>query len=231
MAEPLSLIAVVDVETTGFPPDAAMVEIARTNVRLFPEGWGVEGETASRFVNPGRPIPPAASAIHHIIDEDVVDGISAEEAIRFATAGADFLCAHNVEFDSQFVKQHRLPWICTLKGARHAWPEMDSHANMAIRYARHLCLDREQRVGAHRAGADTMVTAHILVDLLRELSVEKLVDLSRKPSLLLRMPFGKHRGERFADLPWDYLQWVVTKSDLKDDIKASARAELARRAA
>lgn len=228
-AAPLSLIAVVDVETTGFPPDAAMVEIGRTNVRLFPEGWQVEGEPVSQFVKPGRPIPPAASAIHHIIDEDVVDGISAEEAIGFAMGGADFLCAHNVEFDSQFVRQSKLPWVCTLKGARHAWPDLESHANMAIRYARRLCLAREHRVGAHRAGADTLVTAHILVDLLNEIDIDKLVDISRKPSMLLRMPFGKHRGTRFSELPWDYLDWIVRKSDLNDDVKATARAELGRR--
>jgi exodeoxyribonuclease X len=43
------------------------------------------------------------------------------------------------------------------------------------------------------------------------------------------MPFGKHKGLRFSELPWDYLDWVTSKSEMGEDIKFSARCELQRR--
>jgi exodeoxyribonuclease X len=49
------------------------------------------------LVRPGKPIPPGASAIHHIIDEDLKDALALSEVIdRFR--GADVYVAHNCEF-------------------------------------------------------------------------------------------------------------------------------------
>lgn len=231
MADLFTLVAVIDVETTGFPPDAAMVEVGRTNVRLYPDGWRIESGPVSAFVDPCRPIPPEVSAIHHIVAADCAGSMSQAEAVHWATVGADFVCAHNAEFDAQFVRPTRLPWLCTLKGARNVWPDLISHANQAVRYARGLCQSVEERnMVSHRAAADTWVTAHILIDILNNLPVERLAEISQAPSRLLRMPFGKHKGSKFSELPWDYISWIINKSDLGEDIKFSARAEQKRRA-
>jgi exodeoxyribonuclease X len=50
------------------------------------------------LVRPGDPIPPGASAVHHIIDEDVQNAPALGEVIdRFR--GADFYVAHTCEFE------------------------------------------------------------------------------------------------------------------------------------
>lgn len=230
MANPLTCIAVIDTETTGFPPDATMCQVARTDIRLYPDGWQIDSEPREAFVDPGRSIPAAVSAIHHIIEEDCVGAMGQEDAIHFATVGADIVAAHNWDFDRQFVRT-KLPFICTLKVARSVWPDLESHANQAIRYARRICMSADERLqAAHRAGFDTWITAHILLDLLNAMPVEKMLDISSKPSRLLRMPGGnKHRGKPFSEIARQdpsYLRWVIDKSEFGEDVKFSADAAL-----
>jgi DNA polymerase-3 subunit epsilon len=61
-------LAVIDLETTGTDPGARIVEIAI--VRLEPDGRTAD---LHRRVNPGIPIPPSATAVHGISDDDVRD--------------------------------------------------------------------------------------------------------------------------------------------------------------
>lgn len=230
MTAPLTSIAVIDTETTGFPPDATMCQVARTDLRLYPGGWEIEIGPREEFVDPGRPIPAAVSAIHHIVDADCVGAMSQDEAVRFATVGADIVAAHHWDFDRQFVRTS-LPFICTLKVARSVWPDLESHANQAIRYARGICMSAEERMqAAHRAGFDTWITAHILLDLLNAMPVEQMLDISSKPSRLLRFPGGnKHRGKLFSEIArYDpsYLRWVIDKSEFGEDVKFSSEAAL-----
>lgn len=235
MVELFTLIRVIDTETTGFDDPAEMVEIGWTDVRLFPTGWAIESGPHSRLVNPGMPISFGAMAVHHITQAEAETGISPDEARRLVKTGADILCAHNAAFDSRFIPGNEPPFICTYKAAKTAWPELQSHSNGAIRYERGLVpADDPRAQPSHRAGPDTWVTAHILLDLLKEYEVEKLIDIASKPVLLLKMNFGKHEGLRFSELPFDYLDWILNKSDMpndpaKEDVVHTARHELARR--
>lgn len=236
MADPFTLIRVTDTETTGMNDPAEMVEIGWTDIRLFPTGWGIESGPHSRLVNPGLPISFGAMAVHHITQAEAETGISPEEARRLVKAGADVLCAHNAAFDSRFIPGHDPAWICTYKAAKTAWPDLESHTNGAIRYARNLvAADDPRAMPSHRAGPDTWVTAHILLDLLKEYSLEKLLDIASKPVLLLKINFGKHEGLRFSEIPFDYLDFIVNKSDMrndpkKEDVVFTAREEIRRRA-
>ena len=64
------LIRVIDIETTGIDPATdAIIEIA--NVDMVRDG-GITN-AMDTLVRPGKLIPPGASAIHHIIDEDLKD--------------------------------------------------------------------------------------------------------------------------------------------------------------
>ncbi len=229
MANPLTLIRVVDTETTGIDDPAEMVEIGWTDVRLFPDGWQIERGPEAVVVNPGMPIGFPAMAVHHITEDECRFGADPDEIRRDIGHGADILCSHNWAFDSRFLRT-QLPYICTFNAARTVWPDLQSHSNGSIRYELGLCLGDERTQPSHRAGPDTWVTAHILLKLLETHTVEQLLDISSNPVRLLRMPGGnKHRGKSFSEIARQdpsYLQWVVDKSEFGEDVKFSAAAAL-----
>ncbi|QPC87084.1 exodeoxyribonuclease X [Mesorhizobium sp. NBSH29] len=234
MIPPLTLIRVIDTETTDLDDPSELVEIGWTDVRWFGSSWEIESGPHARLVNPGMQIKFGAMATHHISQAEAETGISPAEARRLVTGGADYLCAHNAEFDRKYIP-HPLPWICTHKCARRVWPTLQSHKNGAIRYELELCLDDPRAEPSHHAGPDTWVTAHILLRLLPLLTLQEMVTISRQPVVLLKIGFGEHKGVRFSDLPDGYLDWIVNKSEMpndpkREDVVHTARLELKRRA-
>lgn len=230
MADPFTLIRVIDTETTGIDDPAEMVEIGWTDVRLFPQGWQIERGPESVLVNPGMPITFPAMAVHHIADHEARFGADPDEIRRDIGRGVDIFCAHNWQFDSRFLKTQK-PYICTLKAARTIWPDLQGHSNGSIRYELGLVPhDDERAMPSHRAGPDTWVTAHILLKLLETHTVEQLLDISANPIRLLRFPGGnKHRGKPFSEIARTdpgYLRWVIDKSEFNEDVKFSATAAL-----
>lgn len=220
---PLTFIRVADCESTGFPPDAELVEIGWTDLRYYPTGWQIEADGQSAFVNPGRPIPAAATNVHGITDAMVADGMHPDEARAFIARGPDYLCAHNADFDSKFLRGHELPWLCTLQCSRQTWQGFPNYKNETIREQIGITVGGD----AHRAGYDPAVTARILIKLLDLMSIEQMVKVSKPSYQPLRMPFGKHAGKLFAEIPESYLHWIGG-SDLSVGIKAAARAALSR---
>ena len=58
-----------DLETTGTNVvNDRIVELSY--IKVYPDG---HEESKTRRLNPGMPIPPASTAVHHITDEDVKD--------------------------------------------------------------------------------------------------------------------------------------------------------------
>ena len=231
------LFRVIDVETTGLPTDeggAAVCEIAYCDVIVNGEQAYVPGLPTAIFVNPGRPIPATARAIHHISDDDVHDGASISDACCALCAGIDdstVFAAHNADFENHFVVEPVR--ICTYKVALRLWPDAPAHGNQVLRYHLGLDLVAEHASPPHRAGPDTYVTAHLLARCINEgrASIDDMLRWSSGPALLPRIPFGKHRGSRWEDVPIDYLDWVANKSDLDRDAKANARHHLKLRSA
>jgi DNA polymerase-3 subunit epsilon len=90
-----------DLETTGIQPKTdAIVEIGA--VRF--DGAEPAGSFCS-LINPGRPIPPEASAVNGITDEMVADQPAVETVLAdFAAFCGDLpLVAHNAPFDFKFL--------------------------------------------------------------------------------------------------------------------------------
>jgi exodeoxyribonuclease X len=223
------LIRVIDIETTGIDPAKdAIIEIASVDMV---RGGGITN-AMDTLVHPGKPIPASASAIHHLVDEDVRNAPLFSEAIgRFL--GADFYVAHNCDFERSFFAARGIgigPWICTYKCALRVWPDLDGHGNQELRYAlgRATPFPGFERgtISPHRAAFDVVVTAAIFEELLVRARWSQLVRWSDEPALHTRIHFGKYRGKRYEDIAAkdpSYLEWIIEKSELEEGIKHSAR--------
>ena len=220
---------VIDTETTGVDPTVdKIVEVA--SVDLTRNG-GIANAMARR-VHPGVPIPPVASAVHHIIDADIANCDVIELAIE-PFRGATVYIAHNAKFDQGFLAPHlgSVPWICTYKTALRVWPDAPGHSNQVLRYWRgHVTPFGRARsdIAPHEALSDVIVTAALAHELLKAAPYADLLKWSAEPALMTKIGFGKHFGKRFDEAPVDYLQWIL-KTDFDEDVKFSARYWLDKR--
>lgn len=249
------LVRILDTETTGLGDDAEIAEIGFCDIKLFPEGHndiGIKiGPTGSCLVRISKPMPPEAQAVHHISDADLrLYGLDFPDAWGAMLADpycdgtaaphdqADIYAAHNAEFDRRFIGPDwtgKAPWICTMKCAIRAWPELPAFGNQVIRYAKGIDLaDKGKAEPPHSAAADAYVTAHILAAMLRLYSLQDLMRWTEEPTMWPRILFGKYKGQEWSEIPNGYLEWMLNKpaeseDDGWDSWQACAKAELLRR--
>lgn len=234
-----TLFRVVDFETTGIPTEEerhAVCEIGWCDVILVDGDWRVADAPRSLLVDPCRPMPIQARAVHHLSDQDLEGAADVTAGFRLLMDGMDpktsAFAAHNADFEREFFGGGDVPWLCTYKCALRVWPDAPSHSNQVLRYFLDLGLDPAPAMPPHRAGPDAYVTAWILASLLEAgTDPEEMIRWSSGPALLPRVTFGKHRGSRWEDVPTDYLRWLADKSDLGRDVKANANHHLKKRQA
>ncbi len=154
--------AVVDVETTGFSPvNDRIVEVACVLV----DGDAVV-DRWSTLVKPEIDIPARATEVHGITNEMVADAPSFESVLGRLRdlCGSRIVVAHYARFDLSFLSDlganHA---VCTLKLARALVPEAPNHRNQTLRSFLRIDETIGEKLGAHRALDDALVTAHILV--------------------------------------------------------------------
>lgn len=153
-----------DLETTGVDPENdRIVQIAL--IRVEPGGARSTYET---LVNPGRPIPPGATAVHGITDADVA-GAPAFAAIRGEVervlTGSDLAGYNSIRFDGPLLQNElqRAGSELDLRGSRHLDAmvifKLMEPRNLTAAYRKYC--DKEL-VNAHSALADTEATLEIL---------------------------------------------------------------------
>lgn len=202
-ARPLRSLTYVifDTETTGFHADRGDEVVAIGGVRIV-NGRILTGETFSRFVNPGRPIPQAATQIHRISDDTVRDKPPLAVVLRqFKTFVADaVLVAHNIAFDLSFLKAKETaagvaldnPFLDTMLLSATLYPEMGDHSLDILAERFGIRIDER-----HTALGDAMLTAAIflaLLDPLERRGIRTLDDASRASRVIIEM---KTRQARF----------------------------------
>lgn len=222
------LIRVIDFETTGIPSEAdrhAICEAGWCDVIGDENRWD-ETAPQSILVNPGRPIPIEAMAVHHIRDCDLVGAPTPDTAFAGLMLGADVFCAHNAKFEREFFAGGSVPWVCTYKCGLRAWPNAPGHSNQVLRYFLGVAIGEAFAMPPHRAGPDAYVTAFILIRLLAERSIEDLIKWSGEPAVLAKVGFGKHRGQKWSDVPRDYLEWILRQRDMDADVVHTAKQQL-----
>jgi exodeoxyribonuclease X len=229
------LLRVIDIETTGTEPPAEIIEIGRVDVISDGDGWRIDRPMA-RLYRPLNDIPPETMAVHHITEDDFDSDtpVCSKELMRKAIWGGerpDILVAHNCAFEQMFITEDatdELPWICTYKVALHVWPDAPRHTNQVLRYWRGLKLDAALAMPPHRAGPDAWVTAHLLTELHKESNIEQMVEWTKQPKHMPTIPFGKHEGSSWQDIPSDYLSWMIRQDDMDSDAIWYAQKELER---
>lgn len=183
--------AVFDTETTGLDPrNDEVVQIAAlriVNSRI------VRRESFETLVDPGRPIPPRATAVHGISQQMVEGAPGMVEAGRqfHAFVRGAVLVAHNAPFDLQFFRRHA--------GAiqrEFDQPVLDTvllSAEVFGRDARHDLDSLSHRLGVtipearrHTAMGDTEATAEVFLRLLPMLRAKGIVTFGQARAAMRR---------------------------------------------
>ena len=164
----------------------------------------------------------AAMAVHHILEADIVD----QPNFGTFTLPTEpvYIIGHNIDYDIRAIQtcgvdtQH-IKAICTLALARLVWPDAEAHNISALIYmiSKGSEKAREMLKGAHRADADIILTANILMHIVHKLNIqtiEALFEASEDARIPRSINFGKHRGTAIVDLPSDYVQWLMRQEDL-----------------
>ncbi len=242
-------IVFFDLETTG--TDIArdrIVQIAA--LKMHPDG---KEELRTRLINPGIPIPPSATAIHHITNEMVAQ----EPRFRDIARGlADIF--HGSDIGGFNSNRFDIPILVEEFGrCSIPFPEQDAKlVDVQVIYHR-----KEERTlaaaykfycsknleGAHDAGADVKATLEVfkqqlekyddigttLEELHRYSNSDAIVDYARK---LMRnekgeivYAFGKNRGKPVLDDP-GYAEWMLD-GDFPESTKNVLRRLLAEKGA
>ncbi|MFO7778653.1 MAG: DEDD exonuclease domain-containing protein [Nitriliruptoraceae bacterium] len=182
---------VLDLETTGLRAEVDRItEVGAVKVR----GGEVLGELRT-FVHPGRPIPPAVTAITGITDAMVAAAPTMatvlDHLLGFLTGAV--LVAHNAAFDLAFLRA---------AAGRHGHPAPEPRVVDTARLSRRLLGDevRDHRLATlarhlhastvpeHRALADARATVDVLHGLLERAgslgatTLEDLIELTRSRS-------------------------------------------------
>lgn len=226
----MAKVWVVDTETTGTDPEHdKIVEIGA----VLLDGPEVL-EMYESLVNPGIPIPPQSSAIHHLTDKDVAEAPSLDAAIMpLLERDFDYVVAHNAGFDSKFLDLGQVDWICTWKLAMRVIQDAPSYSNQALRYFLGLP-GPTSKTHAHRALYDAEVTAQLFAHILGMAQSDDpypgMVEVSNNPVILKgKLGFGKHAEMTWDQVPSGYLKWIADQPDMDENKRATARHWLSRK--
>ena len=169
----------------------------------------------------------AAMAVHHILESE----IAGQPNFSTFTLPQDttYIIGHNIDYDIRAIQQcgvdtSHIKAICTLALARLVWPDAEAHNISALIYmiSKGSEKAREMLKGAHRADADIILTANILMHIIYKLNIqniEELFEASEDARIPRSINFGKHRGSKIVDLPSDYVSWLLRQEDLDPYLK------------
>lgn len=211
----------LDVETTG---------VAETD-RLCQLAYSTNNGARVALFKPPVPMTVDAMSICHITNEML------EGAPAFAESDArnelqslfdddGILVAHNANFDLGFLLKEGMALpkrhICTMKVAHHhdKKGELEKHNLQYLRYL--YGLKFEQEINAHDAMGDVWVLEKLFDWYKQHYTIEQMVEISSKPILLKKMPFGKYKGDWFKDIAkkdFDYLLWMRRAMDMDENMK------------
>jgi len=217
-----------DTETTGNEPKKDFVcQLA----------YKTDIETFNELYKPSISIPPEASAITHITNKMVANKKTFKESETYNKVKSLFenpnnvVVAHNAKFDLAIIeKENIIPsnFICTLRVAR-ALDKENIIPQYKLQYLRYY-LDIEIEASAHDALGDVLVLEKLFERLIAKImkdencdedqAIEKMIDISSRPSLMNMFNFGKYNGKTVAEvanIDRGYLEWMLNQKEQNPD--------------
>jgi DNA polymerase III epsilon subunit-like protein len=222
----------LDTETTGI-----------TEGRLIQVAYKARGPHAEddamhvEYFKPPVPIEIEAMAVHHITEKHIAakpafGGSAAHAALKaLLTDPATVLVAHNAKFDIGILSREGLPlsscrYVCTMKIAM----AMYDLPHYKMQYLRYLWGIEDDGATAHDAEGDVAILEKVFGHMLGEYmktngmdearAIDAFVEISKQPTLLRRMNFGKYAGRTFAEVASSdrsYLEWLSSLGDKGED--------------
>ncbi|RKZ08444.1 hypothetical protein DRQ25_09075 [Candidatus Fermentibacteria bacterium] len=230
-------ILYLDTETTGVDTETAHVCEVAFLLSTY-DGFARDPRKdiiIQELVLPPEPVPPEASAIHHITNDMLAGKPPLEdisEKLRDIVSKADYISAHNLPYDLAILKR-QLPGIFgnireeikldSLRLSRHIWPSIPSHALQVLRYR--FDLDADITGDAHRAMFDTELVRSLIEYILQMHLVSEdtwgdLVKFTRSALEVKIFSFGKYRGKLVEDIAaqdTDYIRWLLRQDWIPAD--------------
>ena len=216
----------IDTETTGN-------EIGKD--RLCQVCFKTYDDIKTAYFKPPVPVSVKAMSITHITnamlkDKETFKGSSfSKELQKLLDEG--ILVAHNAKFDCSMLEAENMKVpqkICTLRVSRYLDKDnvIPEYGLQFLRYY----LDLDVDAHAHDAEDDVKVLHALFQRLIskmieeegsEEKTIEKMLEISERPSLFTRFNFGKYKDKQVEEvLKTDrkYLEWLLkTKLDNKED--------------
>lgn len=221
-------IIFLDTETTGNEP---------AKDYLCQLAFKTKDETFSELFQPPISIPPEASAITHITNKMVADKKAFQESNNYGAIKllledpSSVIVAHNAKFDVAIIEKEGIVpanIICTLRVAR-ALDKNNVIPQYKLQYLRYY-LDIDIEAEAHDALGDVLVLEKLFERLLHKMmkedalteeqAVEKMIEISGRPSLMNMFSFGKYNGKTIAEvaeIDKGYLEWMLAQKEQNPD--------------
>lgn len=220
-------VKVLDTETNS--DNAKIAEIAQLAIGYYNgENWIVE----SKYYDTVEPMPFGASAVNHISRKMIAGKPKfleeAEEDVMFLGSPGYFV-AHHSPYDKKVITNafaklgftFEDKFICTLRLAKKLFPDLEAHNLSYLRYALDLPID--DSITAHNATDDVLVTIELFKFLFETAktrglinSVDELYQFCWESIAVTTMPFGKHKGQAFKEVPNSYYVWLIDNSEVFD---------------
>lgn len=243
-------LAVFDLETTGTDPKIDRI-IEISVLKLLPDG---DSDYRTRRINPGVPIPPEATAVHGISDDDVADCPTfraiASGLTRFLDE-CDLAGFNIINYDLRLLvaEYTRAGLVFPIAGRKviDACKIFHQRERRDLTAALRFYCDQEH-TGAHGAAADVLATVAILdAQVARYEDLPRTVDglhgqcndpaaldmsgmFGRDEDGIIVFIRGKYKGRSLNDIARskpDYLEWMQ-REDFFDDTKKIALEVLRR---
>ena len=199
----------------------------------------------SQRFKPTKPIEAGASKVTGIYMKDVFN-CPCITTFEFPKT-VKYMIGHNIAFDHRVFGQPDVKLICTKELAQLVFPKKDNLTSHKLTSLIEWLFPEEGKElieNAHGALLDCKLVYLLLLKVLEKLpqvdSWEKLSslcsqgkksyeELNKPLEEMKTMPFGKHAGAAFANIPTDYLQWVIKLDNLSTPLERAVKLELASR--